>query len=226
LRNLIKRSSPEINADQLEHVITYIKEKHANDPLALLQPVKPGEEGAQLQTIKTFNLELALFLAQLTGSMIYTDVLLHWQHLHAHTSAATEPKVTLVWKPLVERIQTTSFILEANPQVVLQLRMAGKLDDIRSIFRKVANLIRTQDEKAAEQFARDFHSAENNMRREWQAFCPTSVMSLRFQGYMEISLPDGGFERNTVRRLLLTYGRAKQVRGMPMAMFVRAESAN
>ena len=122
-------------------------------------------------------------------------------------------------------------MLEANPQVGLQLRMTGKLDDIRSTFRRVANFVRAQGEKtvakkAVKQLAGELHRAEKNIRREWQALGPTSALSMRFQGYVEISVPEGGFERNTVRRLLLTYGRAKHVRGMPMAMFVRTEPAN
>jgi hypothetical protein len=104
--------------------------------------------------------------------------------------------------------------------------MMERLDDIRSTFRRFVNFVRAQDEKAAKHLAGDFHRAENKIRSEWQAFYPKSAVSTRFQGYMEISVPEGGFERSTIRRLLLTYGRAKDVRGMPMAMFVRAEPAN
>jgi len=231
LRNLIKRSSPDLSPEQIDLAITYMKNELADDPLALLQPLTPGENGAQLQVFKGYNLELALFLAQLTGSVIYTDVLLQWKHLHTHTSAANEPKVPSVWTSLVERIQTIGFILEANPEVCLRLRLTGKLNDIRSTFRRVANFVRGQDEKAiAEKAVKsltdELHSVENNIRREWDELGSTTTPSRRFQGYVELSVPEGGFERNTIRRLLLTYGRAKRVREMPMAMFVKTEPIN
>ena len=61
-----------------------------DDPLALLQSVEDGPEGGQLQTLRSINLEMALFLAQLTGSALYTDQSVHWRLLHEHTSAATD----------------------------------------------------------------------------------------------------------------------------------------
>ncbi|OFV93358.1 MAG: hypothetical protein A3F68_07890 [Acidobacteria bacterium RIFCSPLOWO2_12_FULL_54_10] len=231
LRSLIRRSSPELSPEQIELVITHLKEEQANDPLALLQPIEPGEDRAQLQVIKGFNLELALFLAQFTGSVVYTDETLHWQHLHAHTGAANQPKALSVWSPLVERVQAVSFTLEANPQPGFQLRMTGKLDDIRRTFRRVSNFVRANgnrsvSKKAVKDLVGEFRRAKKNIRREWQALGSPGALSARLQGYVELSIPESGFERNTVRRLLLTYGRAKHVHAMPMAMFIKVETAS
>mgnify|MGYP001569941107 CR=1 FL=1 len=228
LRGLLRGTSPELSSEQIEQVVTYMKEEQANDPLALLQPMAPGEDGGQLQIVKGFNLELALFLAQFTGSVLYTDVLLHWRHVHAHTSAANMPKVPAVWSPLIERMQTIGFALEANPQFGLQLRAADKLSGIRDTFRRVASLARAQSERtvikksSVKELAAELRGATNNIRKEWQAL---GDLPTPFRGHLEVSLPEGGFERNTVRRLLLTYGRAKTVRTMPMAMFVKTERA-
>ena len=178
--------------------------------------------------MKGFNLELGLFLAQFTGAVPYTDVPLHWQHLHAHTSAANMPKVPAVWSPIVERMQAVAFVLEANPQFGLQLRAADKLSGIRDTFRRVANLARAQSERTVikkrtvKELAGELHGAEHSIRREWQTL---GDLPMPFWGHLEVSLPEGGFERSTIRRLLLTYGRAKNVRTIPMAMYFKAERA-
>lgn len=235
LRNLVQRCSPELSLEQIERAVADMKEQHANDPFALLQPMTPGNGGGQLRIMKGFNLELAMFLAELTGSAIYTDLPLHWQHLHAHTSAVNAPQLASVWAPLVERIQTIDFTLESNPQVSLHIRMAGKLGNVRNVFRRIGNAVRVQNEKTdakgiVKQLEGELQRAEENIRREWQASGSTSAPSMRFQRHVEISVPMGGFERNTVRRLLLTFGRAKHIQGMPMAMamamFVKAEPAS
>lgn len=44
--------------------------------------------------------------------------------------------------------------------------------------------------------------------------------AVRIAGHVELSVPAGGFERNEVRRLLLTFGREKSVRPIPFAMFI------
>lgn len=231
LRSLVARTSPDLSPEDAERVIAYMKKEHENDPLALLQPMLPGEEGAQLQTVKGFNLELALFVAQLTGSTVYTDVQLHWRHLHSHTSAVIGSQEPSVWTPLIERIKTTAFTLEGNPQIDLQLRMTGKFDDIRSTIRRIANLVQAQGErtvasKVVKQFAGEMQRVKKSIRKRWKGLSSNMEASAPFQGYMELSIPKGGFERIAVRRLLLTFGRAKQVQAMPMAIFVKTEHAN
>lgn len=159
------------------------------------------------------------------------DVLLHWQHLHTYPTAAREPIAPSVWTPLVERIQTTGFPLEANPQVVFQLRITGKLNDTRIAFRRIANFVRAQGDKAIarkaiKELAGAFQSAKKTIRRKWQTLESTGTPPMRFRGNVEVSIPKGGFERNTVRRLILTFGRGKQVRAMPLAMLVKVEPAD
>lgn len=231
LRGLILRSSPGLGAEQVEGAIRYMKEQLVQDPLALLQPLTPGEGGGQLQITRGISLELALFLAQLTGSAIYTDVPFLWKHLHSHASTTNEAHATSTWAALSERIRSIEFTLEANPQLTLEMRKAGQLGDIRDLFRRIWNAIRTQDEgsdtsRIAEQLARELHEADEMMRTVWQACDPTSAPSARFQRHIEISVPASGFGHNTVRRLLITFGRAKYLRAIPMALFVKAARAS
>lgn len=227
LRGLVQRTSPELRPEQVAQVITYMQEQQKQDPLALLQHLPPGETGAQLQTVKGFNLEVALFLAQFTGSVIYTDVGVHWQHLHQHTTAADESKDPTPWLPVISSMQRLPFRVETTPGSGFQLRLSGKHDRIRTILRQIHNSICQHDgksvsKKAAKELARELEEAKKYLRKEWRRSDASHLGSL--QGNLEISIPTSGFDLNTVRRMQLIYGRAKHVSGMPMALFMRLAS--
>jgi hypothetical protein len=230
LRGRIQRSSPELGAEEVAQVIAYMRERQKQDPLALLQHLPPGEEGAQLQTVKGFNLEVALFLTQFTGSVVYTDVGLHWQHLHQHATAANASKAPSHWQAVIDSMQKLPFRVEGSPEAGFQLRISGKLDRVRTTLRRVREAARLQGErpaskKTAKELARGLDQAKKDLRKERRR-SDASQLDSSFQGNLEISIPIGGFDRNEVRRLLLTYGRAKRVRGMPMALFMRLGRPN
>jgi len=230
LRSLIERTSPEISPEEIERVVSYMKEQHKLDPLALLQDLPPGEEGAQLQTIKGFNLEVSLFLAKLMGAAIYTDTRVHWQHLHAHTSAR-RGKTPPAWIPLVERVKSARFMLGGNPVADFERRMTGNFKGMRTSWREMAASISAESGKrvpkrVVKELLKEFDAAENRMRREWRAIASTDASLPPLQGRVELSIPEQGFERATVQRLLLTHGRAKKVAPTPMAMFIEWEAAD
>jgi len=230
LRGLIQRTSPEMSPEDIEQVMLYMKEQHKLDPLALLQELPPGEEGAQLQTIKGFNLEVSLFLAKLTGAAIYTDTRIHWKHLHAHTSAR-RGKTPAAWMPLVEKVKSAHFMLGGNPVADFERRMTGSFKGMRATWREMAASISAQSgkpvpKKVVKALVKEFDTAEGRMRREWRAFSSSDASLLPFQGRVELSIPEQGFERATVQRLLLTHGRAKKVAPTPMAMFIEWEAAD
>ena len=47
LANMIRSANPGLLEDQVTQTLRYMKTKQAEDPLALLQDLHPGEEGAQ-----------------------------------------------------------------------------------------------------------------------------------------------------------------------------------
>lgn len=231
LRGLITRASPELSPEDTEKLVAYFKKQQENDPLALLQPMQPGEEGAQLQIVKSFNLEVALFVAQLTGSMVYTDLRLHWRYLHEHTSAGLDAMQASPWLPLIEGAKETAFPLAGNPPVDLQVRMTGVLDDVRAAIRTLVNSVRASAGsagagKVAKHLAVKMQGTKKSLRKRWKGLTSRKEARAQFQAHIELSIPRGGFERPTVRRLLLTFGRAKNIQTMPMAIFVKVEGAD
>ena len=228
LRSLIERTSPELSPEELERLMSYMKEEHKLDPLALLQHLPPGEAGAQLQTIKGLNLEVSLFLAKLIGATIYTDTRVHWQHLHAHTSAKGG-KTPPAWIPLVEKVKSAHFMLGGNPVADFERRMTGSFEYMRTTWREIAASINAQSGKAVpkkvvKELLRKFDTAKSRMRKEWRAMNSADASFPSFHGRVELSIPEHGFERATVQRLLLTHGRAKKLVPTPMAIFIEWEA--
>ena len=82
LRKMIRESIPGIDDTKLDSVIKHMKTELEADPYALLQPIEPGNAGAQLKIMKGYSLETAMYLAALTGAVLYTDLKAHWEQLH------------------------------------------------------------------------------------------------------------------------------------------------
>jgi len=225
LRRIIQRTSPELNSEQIDQVVRYMKEQQEQDPLALLQQLPPGEDGGQLQTVKGFNFEAALFHAQFSGSIIYTEVGVHWEHLHQHATTVSASNGPSHWQRVINSMHALPFRLEVSSGAGLQLSQSGKHDRIRAALRRVhksvsMHLGKPVSKKAAKEFERELDEAKKHLRREWSQ-CTAKQLENSFEGNLELSIPNGGFERNAVRRLLLTHGRVKNVLAMPMALFMR-----
>ena len=229
LRRKVRESQPDIGPEPLELTIKYMKERLVNDPFALLQPVQAEEDGEGLDVMRSMNLELALFVAHLTGSAIYTDAPSDWRQLHEHTSASTDVGQRSQWVPLAEKLASLTFKIEANPLIILESRKAGKLGRMRRVFRRIWNTVLTQGEDAdvdelAKQLAISLENASVKAGIEWDTCSTTTGPSARFRRRIELSAPGVGFDMNSVHRLLITFGRANYIESVPIALFLKFES--
>ena len=164
LRQWLRQSQPDVDPELLERTLEYAKEEVAQDPFALLQPVPIKKDGGEFQVFRGFNLELALFVAHLTGSAIYTDEPFHWKQLHEHASAEKDRGQHSEWAPLAEMFRSLTLTVEANSQINLEIRRSGNLGDIRSAFRCICNSVLTCGEdtdvnEAAIRLATDLENA-------------------------------------------------------------------
>jgi hypothetical protein len=219
LRALLRKSAPDMSPQQIEETIAYMREELKKDPLALQQPLDPG---GHLQMFKAMNLELAMFLAQLTGSAIYTDEPSFWKQLHAHTSAVSAPESASPWVPVVGKLQTMSFTIEVNPATNLDVRVSNALSPMREALRHLWTAVR--DAAAASEtdiagIALELETANAQMNAEW-ATVSSPPPSARLSRSLIAALPTNGFWHNAVYRLLIFFGREKYTRATPLAMFI------
>ncbi len=229
LRRMVRRSSPNISSSMLDRVVQYMKEQHAKDPLSLLQSMPLGKDGGSLIVSRAINVELALFLAQLTGSCLYADTLVFWKQIHQHASSPSEFQVPAGWAPVSETLRSVEFALEINPQFNLEMRKFSKLPHLRRALRQVWKAVRERGggpitAAIAEQLVGDLHAADERMRAAWAARTRPAGPSATLRCELEISIPPGGFGRNAVRRLLIMSGRSDYSAAVPMAVLARPRS--
>lgn len=221
LRQWFRKHMSQASDTEIESAIAYMKAELAADPYVLLQPIEPGETGAQFLYFKGYSLEAAMYLASLTGSAIYTDVEAHWQQLHLH-AVQTERAVAGSWTPVVESLRAIDFPIDMNAQTLYEVRQSGRFGGMRAAMRRLAEASRqSSGQPQLDQIALQFTAAAKAVKSQWASVPHT----LRLIGNVELSIPAGGFERNDVRRLLLTFGKAKTVHSIPLAMLIKLEAA-
>jgi hypothetical protein len=217
LRHRVRQQMPEASDAQIDAVVAHAKIELEADPYALLQPVGVGESNAQLHSFKGFAMETGMFLASLTGSFVYTDSDVHWQQLHLHAQATgREPNVA--WTSAIADLQRVAFTIELDGQPLFGALLAGRFIKMRREFRPLVDAIR-QHPRVAEPsgVTLQISRASDFMLHAWSKVPPGQ----RLTGQIELSVPAGGFDRNEVRRLLLTFGRAKLVHPIALAMLIK-----
>jgi hypothetical protein len=219
LRSSIRREFPEASATQIDATVAYAKSQLEADPFALLQPVEPGEAGAQFHCSKGYNLEVAMFLASLTGSIIYTDIDAHWQHLHLHAQDARGAEDSHR-APVAEAFHTAEFPIQLDAQLMFGELRRGRFVRIKEELSALAEATQQQGHAPrTDQLSSKILKAAESAQRAWSKEPIGNQVAAR----IEVSIPANGFERNEVRRLLLTYGRAKAVHPIAVALRVKFE---
>lgn len=222
-RQRLRQVDPDMKEEMIEHVLALWKEQQEEDPLALLQTLEPGPDSAQANIIKGFNLEITLFLAGLTGSFVYTDTLLHWRHLHEHTRAGSTAHSDASWGPVIENIKAITFPMQYDDNKLMEDRLSGgQSGSIRnSITRLLCSMLDVDIPARLNPMVTELDSSVKRMKKKWQEQSSESVLDVKF----EFSVPAAGFENNAVRRLIVTFGRAEDIRMVPIAMLLHLTSS-
>ncbi|MDO9566070.1 MAG: DUF4238 domain-containing protein [Candidatus Desulfaltia sp.] len=234
LKRNIKAALPDLSSKEIDAVLLYMKKKRLEDPLALLQPTISGKSEWQMSiTHLTPNFELGFFLAQLTGSFIYTDNRHRWMEITSALSQVDKMKESL-WEPLAMYMRSLDFIYEINPVVNLKMRKTGKMGLIRNVLRKIFMNVQNEHDPSRiitlnKALSEELNDAHEKSEREWETIQKKSEESVgdeinfRYTGKIDCVIPSNGFGINTVHRLLLSYGSINYLKSVPMAMFVKYE---
>ena len=224
LRRMLCQSDPDIDPELLDAVVKHMKANLLADPLALLQPLLDGTDGGELQMLRCMNLELALFVAHLTGAAVYTDQQLFWRQLHEQTGAATAGRSPR-WGHLARCMAQRSFPIELNPLINLEIREASKLCRMRRFFRRCWNTALTprniaDDEVIADELETRLENAVRRSDPEWDRCDTATGPSVRLRQRFKISVPAAGFDVNSVHRLLVKSGRDTYLPRIPLAFLL------
>ena len=222
-RQQFLKVDPDMKDEMIEQVLALLKKQQEEDPLALLQPMEPGKDNAQLKIVKGFNLEIALFLAGLTGAFLYTDSLLHWRHLHEHTRAGSSSQTNASLSPLTDAIKAIMFPMLLDVNKLMEDRLSGgQSGSIRNLItRLLGSMLDNSNPARLNPMIMQLDKAVKQMQQKQQEELSESVLKTQF----ELSVPAAGFESNAVRRLIVTFGRAKDFQIAPIAMLLHISNA-
>lgn len=218
LRHELTRYSADLSDEKIEKLVEYMRGINDNDPLALKQEGLYNEGGQLAMSSMSPNFEMALFMAQVTGSAILTDSETRWDELVRCQSASSEIATNLM-TPLTDIINDNNHIFSVDPRLNLGQAVGAKFGPLRKLFKEV--LIYTKERQnepstsLLEKYKSDFEAGIKNASGAYN----TKEESL-FKARLKFLIPRGGFTHNNVQRLLIKSGSSGHLSNVPMAIFL------
>ncbi|MUV15159.1 SEC-C metal-binding domain-containing protein [Noviluteimonas gilva] len=209
----LKESSPGSSDAEAKKILEIMRRQQEQDPFALLQPAAEGRT-AQLLMMRAVNLEIALFVAQITGAVIVTDITALWRHLHSHTRAG-ESGCDVGFEPL-------RFTASLHPAIAVQLTELTAATAVPSAINTLKTAI---NQRAGRE---DIERALDLVRSRLDALS-VSIESMdmdlpRAQLTLTPSIPEAGFESPIAQRLVVSFGSDDVPVYVGLAFFRRTES--
>lgn len=212
LKAYIKRQIPhdaqQLTDEVLNSIVNIWKKEIEEDPFALLEPLRSEERG-EFRILKGFARETGLYMATLTGSIVYTSSDTQWARLHEtdgvhryEPGPATEGVLRRLDNVYV-KVPTLSYYHEVE---------TSGASEIRALLRRAAVALK---EGGAVDIASQVTGTKAPSYEE--GFL---VYKLR------ASAPRNGFQRTDVSRLAVTFGRLDDVMPVQFGLFLEPVSQN
>jgi hypothetical protein len=208
IKRRIPSDAPQMTEAVIDSIVNLWKKEIEEDPLALLDPLRSDEPG-EFRILKGFARETGLFVATLTGSMIYTDSDTQWERLHENDGVnqyELDPETEAVARCLDHfyiEVPTLSYYHEVEP---------SGASEVRALLRRVAVALRE-----GVKFDANVQVTEAQLH-------PLEGESLKYK--LRASAPRNGFQRTDVSRLVLTFGRLDDVAPVQLGLFLEPISQN
>jgi hypothetical protein len=213
-RHFIAKNIPEADAAMKDRLIAYFKHQVEADPYALLQPLPAGETGAQFQIYKGLNLESAMYLATLTGSVIHVDTDAHWEQLLMDAQPAGAPS-QLVWAPVRQALAEITFPLDLDPRRLAERLSTSDRPPIHTFLRRLAQSVSAPSTGSTpHELAKQVRQSRGKVERKATPADRNKFLKAR----LELHVPPMGFVRHEVQRLLVMFAGASRPRSVPYAL--------
>ena len=235
LRSFIRNASKDLSEEDISKVIEYSKKMNAKDPLVDLNPGMPGKESSQMRIMRmTPNIEMSMFLAQATGSMIITDNSFRWSEI-----CSSIPYYYGLGKNPWEQFETfvsgrpVQFPLIIEQKAQMHKFMESEFMSVKKVLKRLWNAIIAVQEPSGLQISRlqkDFVSAQELMSKSIENLLRKGLEfddSLPYPGPMNVDaklnckISPIGHINNLVYRLLVSYaGHDKYLKSLPLSLYV------
>jgi len=173
LKKHFRKAMPHLPNADLEKVIEYAQKVRLADPFAPLQPPTPGKDGGQLNISHMGgNLEMALYLAQITGSYVYTDLKFRWREIQSAILKRPKESDKDPWFSLAKALSGFQFLvyLAQDPDFFIHIREQRIFKEFRKLLRDACVSIRNlRDPEAASYMATKLAKSfiRMDIRSEW-----------------------------------------------------------
>jgi hypothetical protein len=218
-RQKIAEIMPELSPLEIDEALSYIKQQIENDPLSLIQAgVFEEGDGQLMQFSMSPNYEMALFVAQTTGSLLLTDSPYRWKEIQGARSS----DAPCHWQDLTSQISSLPMSMHLVPEELLRLRSLPDFVRLRRILRRVYFMVATDEVEIGaakvEALRREYIEAHAKTMRQHQEMDQYSTLAR-----IDCSAPSGGFTDHNVQRLLLTSGGEGHLSDVRMAIFAQLD---
>ena len=222
LRAQIAKTSPELDETKLEDLLEGIVQMRERDPLAVLQEgsLDGGEKGGQFTLMKLSpNFEMAMYLAQVTGSCVVTDNQFRWQEIQkAVNRGRSQSKVVL--STLSDHFGKSIFAFPQNPVDIETLTSRPPFAEYRKLMEEIFKYL----SKVGERGPKSNREAQLNGRfvkvhTKTQDTIRKAQIPLK-EANIHCAFPLEGIQDNSVSRLLLMSSSEAHLPIVPMAFYI------
>jgi hypothetical protein len=216
-----RKASPDLDDVQFAAVVRELERRKEQDPLAVLQPdpLPVGEAGAQLSMMKLSpNFEMAMYLAQATGSCIVTDSRHRFAELlEALMRRRTGPNGGA--PALARGVGQAPLVFPQDPQDIARIADGGSFAPFPSLFADTARYLQGLEGRGHKPNYESQLTARFARARAGQDTALLKGASSA-QARVHALLPERGIQDNTINRLLLMSSSEHHWASVPMAFFL------
>jgi hypothetical protein len=226
LRSRVQQISPELDGAKVDEILRGLELLREHDPLAVLQEdsLAGGKKGGQFNVVNLApNFEIAMYLAQATGSCILTDSDYRWNELRrANRQRAGGGSLNT----LANRVGESSFAFAQDVEDIAALTsdktFAAYPALMRDAFKYLSNL---ESRGAKPNFEAHLAARFDSVHAPAQAKIKKARIPTK-DARIACLFPSGGIQDNTVNRLLLMSSSERHLPSVPMAFFIEERVAN
>lgn len=203
----------------MDNMLDAIEQMKSDDMLAVLQE-DSLKNGGQIELLKLApNFEMAMYLAQATGAQILTDSPFRWKELNTALNKSllgTEP--TLL--PLQTAVRSSPLQFPVGHEAILTVSNNPAFTGMRSVFQSAFNYTNDRaitdikpnfEAQLAARFLRHRNAVDKALDRAKVA---------KTVGRVTSTFRIGGFQDNTINRLLLMSSSENHLPSVPMATLI------
>jgi hypothetical protein len=233
LKNIIRKTKPEISDEDLGKTIEYIKKTNEQDPLAPLHPPAPGKDNGQmLVSHLSPNLELGMFLAQATGSFILTHHPYRWSEICSSVNYFYGDHQS-PWDSIATHMTNyeIDFVHLLDHKDFLSVLSYGEFRYMRVALRNVWNAVQAEQPISSSQIdnlIKEIDSAREKMSLSIDKFmerknegCQEYLRVARTKAKLSSIIAPAGHSTSAVYRLLLAHaGHEKYLKALPLSLYI------